>query len=113
MKRRMTLLAVLAIVSSPVLAEGIPVEPGMWEVTTTMTMPMMPTPQVMTVEECFKDDIMDMDDMSTDDLDPNCVFDLLDETRFCGERRPKTSQLRTIAESPGARSAVCHPGKLS
>ena len=37
MKKRMTLLAALAIVSSPVLAEGIPVEPGMWEVTTTMT----------------------------------------------------------------------------
>ena len=76
MKTRMTLLAVLATVSTPVLAEGIPVEPGLWEVTTTMTMPMMPTPQVMTVEECFKDEIMDMDDMSTDDLDPNCEFDL-------------------------------------
>ncbi len=76
MKRKTTLLAVLAIASTPVLAEGIPVEPGMWEVTTTMTMPMMPTPQVMTVQECFKDEILDMDDMSADDLDPNCEFDL-------------------------------------
>jgi hypothetical protein len=41
-----------------------------------MTMPMLPTPQTMTVEECFEDDIMDMDDMATGDLDPNCVFDL-------------------------------------
>jgi hypothetical protein len=76
MKRRIALLAVLVIVSSPVLAEGIPVEPGQWEITTTMTMPMLPAPQTMTVEECFKDEIMDMDDMATDDLDPNCVFDL-------------------------------------
>ena len=76
MKIRMTLLAVLAIASSPVLAEGIPVEPGKWEITTTMTMPMLPAPQTMTVEECFEDEIMDMDDMATDELDPNCSYDL-------------------------------------
>jgi len=76
MKTKILCLAALAIASSPLLADGIPVEPGQWEITTTMTMPMLPAPQTMTVEECFKDDIMDMDDMATDDLDPECVYDL-------------------------------------
>lgn len=76
MKHKILLIAALAVASSPVLAEGIPVEPGLWSITTTMNMPMMPQPQTMTVEECFTDGIMDMDDMMTDDLDPNCTFNL-------------------------------------
>ena len=77
MKRTILTLALLAAVSSTALAdEGIPVEPGQWEVTTTMTMPMMPTPQTMTVSECFEDEVMDMDDLATEDLDPNCTYDL-------------------------------------
>ena len=76
MKHKILLIAALAVASSPVLAEGIPVEPGLWSITTTMNMPMMPQPQTMTVEECFTDDIMDMGDMMTDGLDPNCTFNL-------------------------------------
>lgn len=76
MKRKILLAAALVVFTSPVLAEGIPVEPGLWSITTTMNIPMMPEPQTVTVEECFEDDIMDMDDMATDGLDPNCTFNL-------------------------------------
>jgi hypothetical protein len=74
MKTGMSILAALAIVSAPALADGIPMEPGLWKVTTTANMPMMPQPQTMTVEECYEDDSFDMDDMSTGDMDPACTF---------------------------------------
>ena len=73
---RITILVLAALAASPALAEGIPVEPGLWSVTTTMNMPMMPAPQTMTTEQCFEDDVMDMDDMATEGLDPGCKYDL-------------------------------------
>lgn len=76
MKRKVLLTVALAAFVSTALAEGIPVEPGLWSITTTMNMPMMPQPQTVTVEECFEDEVMDMDDMAMDDLDPNCTYDL-------------------------------------
>jgi len=76
MKRKILLMAALAAFVSTASAEGIPVEPGLWSITTTMDMPMMPQPQTVTVEECFEDEVMDMDDMAMDDLDPNCTYDL-------------------------------------
>lgn len=60
--------------TGPALADGIPVEPGLWSVTTTVNMPMLPSPQTTTLEECFTEDMIDMDDMATEDLDPNCAF---------------------------------------
>lgn len=76
MKRKALLMVALAAFFSNALAEGIPVEPGLWSITTTMNMPMMPQPQTVTVEECFEDEVMDMDDMAMDDLDPKCTYDL-------------------------------------
>jgi len=76
MKRKVLLTVALAAFVSTTLAEGIPVEPGLWSITTTMNIPMMPQPQTVTVEECFEDEVMDMDDMAMDDLDPNCTYDL-------------------------------------
>ena len=76
MKRKILLMVTLTAFASTALAQGIPVEPGLWSITTTMNMPMMPQPQTVTVEECFEDEVMDMDDMAMDDLDPNCTYDL-------------------------------------
>lgn len=76
MKRKVLLMVALAAFVSTASAEGIPVEPGLWSITTTMKIPMMPQPQTVTVEECFEDEVMDMDDMAMDDLDPNCTYDL-------------------------------------
>jgi len=75
MKKRIVAIAVFAALSSPLLADGIKVEPGLWSVTTTTQMPMLPAPQTVTVEECFEDDVMDMDELSTEDLDPDCTFE--------------------------------------
>ena len=76
MNKKMLTIAVLAVLATPVLADGIPVEPGLWSITTTVNMPMLPAPQTMTVEECMKDEILDMEDMADDDLDPNCDYAL-------------------------------------
>ena len=71
------LVATLLVAFAPnVMAEGIPVEPGLWSITTTMNMPMMPSPQTKTVQECMEDDIIDMGDMAAEDMDPNCTFEL-------------------------------------
>ena len=72
MKKLMMAAGLLALVFQPVLAAGISIEPGMWEMTTTLNMPMMPAPQTTTVSECIEDAEFDLDDMSTEELDPNC-----------------------------------------
>ena len=72
MKKMMLAAGLLALVSQPVLAEGINVEPGQWEMTTTLNMPMMPAPQTTTVSQCIEDSVFDMGDMSTEGMDPNC-----------------------------------------
>ncbi len=66
----------LVLMSPPVHAEGIPVEPGLWEMTSTVTMPMMPQPRVTTVTECMEKSEITMDDVGGEDLDPNCTFDM-------------------------------------
>jgi len=55
-------------------AEGIPIEPGLWEMTSTMSMPMLPQPRVNTVTECVKNSEISMDDFNTGDMDPGCTF---------------------------------------
>ena len=74
MKYILATCALALVAASPAQADGIPVEPGLWSVTTTVNMPMLPSPQTMTLEECFTEDMIDMDDMATEDMDPNCTF---------------------------------------
>ena len=57
-------------------ADGIPVEPGLWEMSSTMNMPMMPQPRVTTTTECMKESEISMDDMGGEDIDPNCQFEM-------------------------------------
>lgn len=47
-------------------ADSIPVKPGMWEMTTTMTSPMFPQPRVSTATEC-----MEKSEFSITDLMPS------------------------------------------
>lgn len=58
-----------------VFADGITVEPGSWEMTSTMSMPMLPQPRVSTVTECIKESEITPESM-TDDMDSSCVFDV-------------------------------------
>ena len=55
MPAKYALSAVLFIFPiSSALADGIPIEPGEWEVTTTMEMPMLPAPRVQTHTQCIE-----------------------------------------------------------
>jgi len=42
----------LLLVSGPALAEGMRIEPGKWEFTSTAKMPMIPTPKTTTQTQC-------------------------------------------------------------
>ena len=58
-------------------AGGVSIEPGQWEMTTTMTMSMMPQPQVTTVKECMKESELDPEDFNMDEDNPCKISDLL------------------------------------
>lgn len=62
-------------ITPPALADGIPVEPGLWEITSTMTMPMFPQPRVTTVTECMRKSEISMDEIGGENMDPGCTFD--------------------------------------
>ena len=57
-------------------ADGIPVEPGLWEMSSTMNMPMLPQPRVTTTTECMTESEISMDDMGGEKMDPNCQFEM-------------------------------------
>jgi hypothetical protein len=56
-------------------ADGIPVKPGLWEMTSTMNMPMLAEPRVTTVTECMEKAEISFDEMGAEGMDPNCTFD--------------------------------------
>lgn len=64
-----------SLVASSVFAQGIPIEPGMWEMTTTMNMPMLPQPRVSTRMECIEKSELSPDTMNAENMDSNCTFD--------------------------------------
>ncbi len=76
MIRASIILGILFLAAPAAWAEGIPVEPGMWEMTSTMTMPMLPQPRVTTTTECMTESEISMDDMGGEDVDPNCQFEM-------------------------------------
>jgi hypothetical protein len=70
------ILGILFLTSPTAWADGIPVEPGMWEMSATMNMPMQPQPRVTTTTECIKESEISMDDMDVGEMDPNCQFEM-------------------------------------
>ena len=76
MRTKILAITALALLSAPLAADGIPVEPGLWSITSTVNMPMMPAPQTVSVEECFDDEVMNMDDIVVEDVDPDCAFEM-------------------------------------
>lgn len=66
----------LMLVSFSALAEGIPVEPGLWKMTSTVNMPMLPQPRVTTVTECMEKSEITMDEVGGEGMDPNCTFEM-------------------------------------
>lgn len=60
-----------------VQADGIPVKPGLWEMTSSVTMPMLPQPRVTTVTECMEKSEISMEEVGGGEgMDPNCTFEM-------------------------------------
>jgi len=76
MMRTSIILGALLLATSGAGADGLPVEPGLWEMTSTMNMPMLPQPRVTTVTECMEESEISMDEMGGDEMGPNCKFDM-------------------------------------
>lgn len=76
MIRASIILGILFLAASVARADGIPVEPGMWEMSSTMTMPMLAQPRVTTTTECMTESEISMDDMGGEEMDPNCQFEM-------------------------------------
>ena len=61
------------LLGSSVLAETtVSITPGKWQVTTTLSMSMMPQSRVETVTECVKEDVFSAENMLQDDQ--SCTF---------------------------------------
>ena len=69
------LIGLLPFAAPAAWAEGLPIEPGLWEMNSTMNMPMMPQPRVTTTTECIEKSEISMDDMGGEEMDPNCKFE--------------------------------------
>ncbi len=76
MIRASIILGILLLTAPAARADGIPVEPGLWEMSSIVNMPMMPQPRVTTTTECMKESEISMDDMGGEDIDPNCQFEM-------------------------------------
>jgi len=74
MIRPSIVLGVLISTATAALADGIAVEPGMWEMNSTMNMPMLSQPRVTTTTECIEKSEISFDDMGGEEMDPNCKF---------------------------------------
>ena len=73
--RPITLAAALLLAGAPSLqAEGLPIDPGMWEMKSTVTIPMFPQPQLNTMTRCLRQSTITTEDFNSEGIDPNCVF---------------------------------------
>ncbi len=68
---RITLTCILAaLFSASVNAKGVPIKPGLWEFTTTVSMPMLPQPRVDTTTECVEEDELSPEKFNQDQDTP-------------------------------------------
>ena len=75
-KYRYTVL-LFCLFSISAIAEGITIEPGRWEMTSTMNMPMLPQPRVNTDVECIHESELSPEAMTEDSMDSGCSFDTM------------------------------------
>ena len=67
MNYRILLTVLLLGCTASVLAEGVPMTPGKWEMTMTMEMSMLPAPQVRTYTECVEESELNPDKFKMDE----------------------------------------------
>jgi len=66
----------LTLAAFNVAADGISIEPGKWEMTTVMNMPMLREPRVTTVSECMDKDEITPESMMEDMDNSNAECDM-------------------------------------
>ena len=71
----LTALAALILVNTS-HAAGVAIEPGQWEMKSTMTMTMMPQPQSTTTVECIEDDALNPETFNMDKDSPCAITDV-------------------------------------
>lgn len=64
------------LISSTGNAAGIAIQPGMWEMTSTMTMTMMNQPQTNTAKQCIEKDELDPETFNMDQDNPCTIADV-------------------------------------
>ncbi len=64
------------ILASTASADGVSINPGMWEMTSTMTMTMMPQPRTTTVKECIKDSEISPESFNMEEDNPCNITDM-------------------------------------
>ena len=74
MMKTILMAAGLSISGIAAAEGGLPVEPGLWEMTSTVQMPMLPQPQVNTQTECLDKPVMSLEELQREQMDPNCEF---------------------------------------
>ena len=57
-------------------AGGVPIDAGQWEMTTTMTMPMLTEPRTQTAMECIEEDVLDPETFNMDKDHPCAISDV-------------------------------------
>ncbi|MGA9574869.1 MAG: DUF3617 family protein [Lysobacterales bacterium] len=57
-------------------AAGVSVQPGLWEMTSTMTMTMLAQPQVNTVQQCIKEDEISPESFNMEKDSPCKISDI-------------------------------------
>jgi len=60
-------------------AAGVSIQPGQWEMTSTMTMTIMPQPQINTVHECIEENEISPDNFNMDQDNPCDITDVMVE----------------------------------
>ncbi len=58
------------------IAKGVSITPGMWEMTSTMTMSMMPQPTSSTVKECIENDELSPESFNMEEDNPCNISDV-------------------------------------
>jgi len=66
-------LLVTAATATATAAEGVPIKPGLWKTTSTMTLSMMPQPRIKTTTRCIKKDTLGPEEFDMDKDSP-CKF---------------------------------------
>ena len=78
MKLRVVLPGLTALFFSvTAIAEGVSINPGEWEMTSSMSMTMMPQPRVTTVKECIKESELNPADFNMDENNPCNITDVI------------------------------------